>query len=61
MTFHEPINDTVPISLSSMSLAAEDGTERDVFHNGEVIRVRTHYVARQPVRSPIFDIAIHRT
>ena len=43
-----------------MSLAADDGTERDVFHNGEGIRVRIHYVARQPVRSPIFDIAIHR-
>jgi ABC-type polysaccharide/polyol phosphate transport system ATPase subunit len=60
VTFHQPINDTVPISLSSMSLAAEDGTERDVFHNGEGLRVRTHYIARQPVRSPIFDIAIHR-
>ncbi len=47
VTFHQPINDTVPISLSSMSIAAEDGTERDVFHNGEAIRVRIHYVARQ--------------
>jgi len=60
VTFHQPINDTVPISLSSMSLAAEDGTERDVFHNGEGLRVRVHYVARKPVRSPIFSVAIHR-
>ena len=60
VTFHQPINDTVPISLTSMSLAADDGTERDVFHNGESIRVRIHYTARQPVRSPIFDIALHR-
>jgi ABC-type polysaccharide/polyol phosphate transport system ATPase subunit len=60
VTFHEPINDTVPISLSSMSMAAEDGTERDVFHNGEVIRIRVHYTARKPVRSPIVDVAIHR-
>ena len=60
VTFHQPINDTVPISLSSMSLAADDGTERDVFHNGEALRVRIHYIARQPVRSPIFDVAIHR-
>ena len=48
VTFHQPINDTVPISLTSMSIAAEDGTERDVFHNGEAIRIRTHYTARQP-------------
>jgi ABC-type polysaccharide/polyol phosphate transport system ATPase subunit len=60
VTFHQPINDTVPISLSSMSIAADDGTERDVFHNGEGIRVRVHYVARQPVRSPIIEVAIHR-
>jgi ABC-type polysaccharide/polyol phosphate transport system ATPase subunit len=60
VTFHEPINDTVPISLSSMSMAAEDGTERDVFHNGEVIRIRVHYVARKPVRSPIVEVSIHR-
>jgi hypothetical protein len=60
VTFHQPINDTVPISLGSMSMAAADGTERDLFHNGEVIRIRVHYVARQPVRSPIVDIAIHR-
>jgi ABC-type polysaccharide/polyol phosphate transport system ATPase subunit len=60
VTFHQPINDTVPISLSSMSMAADDGTERDVFHNGEMLRVRVHYVARKPVRSPIFEVAIHR-
>jgi lipopolysaccharide transport system ATP-binding protein len=60
VTFHQPINDTVPISLSSMSLAAEDGTERDSFHNGEGIRVRIHYVATQPVRSPIVDVALHK-
>ncbi len=48
VTFHQPINDTVPISLTSMSIAAEDGIERDVFHNGEAIRIRTHYTARQP-------------
>jgi ABC-type polysaccharide/polyol phosphate transport system ATPase subunit len=60
VTFHEPINATVPISLSSMSMAAEDGTQRDVFHNGEVIRIRVHYVARKPVRSPIVEVSIHR-
>jgi ABC-type polysaccharide/polyol phosphate transport system ATPase subunit len=60
VTFHQPINDTVPISLISMSIAADDGTERDLFHNGESIRIRVHYVARKPVRSPIIDIAIHR-
>jgi ABC-type polysaccharide/polyol phosphate transport system ATPase subunit len=60
VTFHQPINDTVPISLISMSIAADDGTERDLFHNGESIKVRVHYVARKPVRSPIIDIAIHR-
>jgi ABC-type polysaccharide/polyol phosphate transport system ATPase subunit len=53
-------NDTVPISLTSMSIAAEDGTERDVFHNGEAIRIRAHYTARKPVRSPIVEIALHR-
>jgi ABC-type polysaccharide/polyol phosphate transport system ATPase subunit len=60
VTFHQPINDTVPISLTSMSIAAEDGTERDVFHNGEAIRVRVHYTAQKPVRSPIVEIALHR-
>ena len=60
VTFHQPINDTVPISLTSMSITAEDGTERDVFHNGEAIRVRSHYTARNPVRSPIFEVAVHR-
>jgi energy-coupling factor transporter ATP-binding protein EcfA2 len=60
VTFHQPINDTVPISLISMSIAADDGTERDLFHSGESIKIRTHYVARKPVRSPIVDIAIHR-
>jgi ABC-type polysaccharide/polyol phosphate transport system ATPase subunit len=60
VTFHQPINDTVPISLTSMSIAAEDGTERDVFHNGEAIRIRAHYTARKPVRSPIVEIALHR-
>jgi ABC-type polysaccharide/polyol phosphate transport system ATPase subunit len=60
VTFHQPINDTVPISLTSMSIAAEDGTERDVFHNGEAIRIRAHYTAHKPVRSPIVEIAMHR-
>ncbi len=60
VTFHQPINETVPISLVSMSLAADDGTERDIFHNGEAIRVRIHYVAAKPVRSPIVDVALHR-
>jgi ABC-type polysaccharide/polyol phosphate transport system ATPase subunit len=60
VTFHQPINESVPITLSAMSLAAEDGVERDVFHNGECIRVRTHYLARNPVRSPVVEIAVHR-
>ncbi len=60
VTFHQPINETVPITLSSMSTSADDGTERDVFHNGEAIHVRVHYVAQQPVRSPIVEIALHR-
>jgi hypothetical protein len=41
-------------------MAADDGTERDIFHNGEGIHIRVHYVARKPVRSPIVDISIHR-
>ena len=49
-----------PICLSSMSFADDDGTERDVFHNGEAMRVRIHYPARMPVRSPIFELAIDR-
>ena len=60
VTFHQPINETVPITLSSMSISADDGTERDVFHNGEAIHVRVHYIAQKPVRSPIVEIALHR-
>ena len=43
-----------------MSLTGDDGSEREIFHNGETIRIRVHYTAQHPVRSPIFEIAIHR-
>ena len=57
---HEPINRTVPILLTGMAIEGDDGSERDVFHNGERVRIRVLYEARDPVHDPFVEITITR-
>jgi ABC-type polysaccharide/polyol phosphate transport system ATPase subunit len=57
---HAPLNPAVPIVLEQMTFEGEDGVERDVFANGESIRVRVHYVANDHVRAPICEIKVER-
>jgi ABC-type polysaccharide/polyol phosphate transport system ATPase subunit len=57
---HTPLNLGVPITLRSLRVTAADGAERSIFENGDTLRVEVGYGARQPVRSPICEIEVHR-
>jgi ABC-type polysaccharide/polyol phosphate transport system ATPase subunit len=57
---HRPINPSVPIVLAAMSFSGADDAAREVFHNGEELRIRVHYVAQNPVRSPICEVEIFK-
>jgi ABC-2 type transport system ATP-binding protein len=57
---HTPLNQGVPIILRSLRVTADDGAERSIFENGDTLRMEVGYVARQPVRSPICEIEVHR-
>ncbi len=57
---HAPVNRTVPIVLAGMALAGDDGGERDLFHNGEPMRIRVRYEASNPVHAPSVEMTITR-
>jgi ABC-type polysaccharide/polyol phosphate transport system ATPase subunit len=57
---HTPLNQGVPIILSSLRVTAGDGSERSIFENGDALRVEVGFTARKPVRSPICEIEVHR-
>jgi lipopolysaccharide transport system ATP-binding protein len=57
---HVPINAEHAMQLVAMSFVDAEGTEREVFHNGESIAVRVHYRALAPVPSPICEISMER-
>jgi ABC-type polysaccharide/polyol phosphate transport system ATPase subunit len=57
---HTPLNAGIPIVLDSLRVKAEDGSERAIFENGATLRVEIGYIARNPVRSPICEVEVHR-
>ena len=57
---HEPINRTVPILLTGMAFEGNDRSERELFHNGEPVRIRAFYEARNPVHAPFVEMTITR-
>ena len=57
---HAPLNRTVPIVLAGMALEGDDGSERDLFHNGEPMRIRVRYEASNPVHAPSVEMTITR-
>ena len=57
---HQPVNRTVPIVLSGMVLEGDDASERDLFHNGEPMRIRARYEASNPVHAPSVEMTITR-
>ena len=57
---HTPLNAGVPIVLHSLRVTAADGAERSIYENGETLRVEVGYLARNPVRSPICEVEVHR-
>jgi len=57
---HEPANPKTELRLLRMTFLDDAGNERDVFHNGEPMRVRIHYHARIPLPAPVFELEIDR-
>jgi lipopolysaccharide transport system ATP-binding protein len=57
---HTPLNSGVPIVLHALRVTAADGAERSIYENGETLRVEVGYEARNPVRSPICEVEVHR-
>jgi hypothetical protein len=57
---HTPLNSGVPIVLHSLRATSEGGSERTIFENGSTVRIEVGYIARNPVRSPICEVEIHR-
>ena len=57
---HTPLNAGVPITLHSLRVTAADGAERSIYENGETLRIEVGYLARNPVRSPICEVEVHR-
>jgi ABC-type polysaccharide/polyol phosphate transport system ATPase subunit len=57
---HEPVSPHIPLQLVAMSFADEAGNEREVFNNGEPLRVRVHYQALTQIPSPVFELEIER-
>jgi hypothetical protein len=57
---HTPLNSGVPIVLHALRVTAPDGAERSIFANGQTMRVEIEYEARNPVRSPICEVEVHR-
>jgi Wzt C-terminal domain len=55
---HAPINSQAEVVLTAMSFLDADGREREVFHNGESMHVRTHYHANILITSPVCEIGI---
>ena len=57
---HEPLNRTVPIVLRGMAIEGDDGSERDLVHNGELVRIRALYEASNPVHAPFVEMTLTR-
>ena len=57
---HTPLNAGVPIILRALRVTAGDGTERSIYENGDALRIEVGFVARNPVRSPICEVEVHR-
>jgi Wzt C-terminal domain len=57
---HTPLNSGVPIILRALRVTAPDGAERSIYENGETLRIEVGYSARNPVRSPICEVEVHR-
>jgi ABC-type polysaccharide/polyol phosphate transport system ATPase subunit len=57
---HEPANPRTELRLLSMSFLDDAGNERQVFHNGEPVRVRVHWRASIPLPSPVVEMEIER-
>jgi hypothetical protein len=57
---HIPSHPHHPIHLTSMSFTSSDGSEREVFHTGESMRVRINYTAREEQPDPICELDIER-
>ena len=47
------------IEIVKVSITDPNGTQKTVFHTGDVMHIRMDYIAHEPVPSPIFGIAIH--
>ena len=47
------------IEIVKVELLDAEGQQRDVFPTGAPVTVRTHYVAHQPIRRPVFGVALH--
>jgi lipopolysaccharide transport system ATP-binding protein len=48
------------IEIVGVSLCNETGAEETIFKTGQSLQLMIDYVAREPVESPVFGIAIHR-
>ena len=57
---HTPTHPSHPVHLTSMSFTSVDGAEREVFHTGEVMRVRISYTATSEQPDPICELDIER-
>jgi len=48
------------IEITSVRLLDSQGQERHIYETGEPLVVQMGYLAREPVESPVFGVAIHR-
>ncbi|HZD09714.1 MAG TPA: ABC transporter ATP-binding protein [Candidatus Binatia bacterium] len=48
------------IEIESVRLLNEEGREFGVFRTSETMSIEVHYVAKEPVDGPRFDLAVHR-
>ena len=50
----------LPLALERMRFAGADDASREVFHNGEPLRIRVEFTARVAARSPICEVDVLR-
>jgi len=51
---------TSQIEITAVRITDEYGEEKTIFETGAALHLHIHYLAHQPVQSPLFGIAIHR-
>lgn len=50
-----------PIYFKELELLDEHGSPRTLFRHGDRIRLRLHYLAREPVENPNFNVSLIRS